>query len=217
MTALAEPTTAPADAEAPPATLPGWLLRQAADRPKQVAIRVKELGRWREISWAEYADRVQSVGRALLFQGVKPGDRVALASDNRVEWLIADLAVQGLGAVTVGVSVLSDGPELVGMLEQTGSKVILVEDEEQFDKVMESRDRLSLDRVVVIDPRGIERLDDPASSYEALEALGSLDAVRAREADVDAWRNTVNDLDPNAVATIVFTPGTAQEPRGVRS
>ncbi len=215
MTALAESAAAPAPAEDAPATLPGWLLSHAATRPKQVALRVKELGRWCEISWDEYAERVQAVGRGLLHMGVKSGDRIALVSDNRAEWLIVDLAVQGLGAVTVGVPVTSDAPELAARIAQVRADVVVVEDEEQFDKLMESRDQLSLRHVIVIDPRGIERLDDPASSFEALEALGSREALEAREGDVGAWARGVQELDPGGVATIAFTPGTAGDPKGV--
>jgi long-chain acyl-CoA synthetase len=70
---------------APPSTLPGWLLQHASDRPRDVAVRVKELGRWREITWAAYAERVASVGRALSHHGVGVGDRILLISENRPE------------------------------------------------------------------------------------------------------------------------------------
>jgi long-chain acyl-CoA synthetase len=215
VTAVAEPTAAPAPTDAGPTTLPGWLLAHAEQQPNHVAIRVKELGRWREITWAEYAERVQAVGRALLHQGLKAGDRVAIVSDNRAEWLIVDLAVQGLGAVSVGIPVTGDPSELAAMIERTHSDVVVVEDEEQFDKLMETSGRVSPRQIVVVDPRGIERLDSPSGSFEALEALGSRDAIEARKGDLDAWRRTVAELDPSSVATIVFTPGVAHEPKGV--
>ncbi|MEX0665625.1 MAG: AMP-binding protein [Acidimicrobiia bacterium] len=213
---MTEPIPAGAEVVAEPTSLPGWLLRQAETRPKAVALRVKELGRWLEISWAEYAGRVASVGRALVHQGVGTGDRVAIVSDNRVEWLLTDLAVQGLGAVSVGLFETSDAAELASLIERAGVTVAIVENEEQFDKLVEVADRVALRHLVIIDPRGIQRLEGPASSFEALEALGNPEAVQLRAGDVRSWQTLVGALDPDAVATIVFTPGTCGDSKGVQ-
>jgi long-chain acyl-CoA synthetase len=176
-------------------------------------MRVKELGRWREITWAEYTSRVASVGRALLHLGVQRGDRVAIVSDNRPEWLITDLAVQGLGAATVGLFVTSPAAELAAMARRAGVAVAIVEDEEQFDKLSEVQDQVSLRHLIVIDPRGIQRLEAPASSFEALEALGGPEAVAIRDGDLRAWEAQVATLADDEAATIVFTPGTTGEPK----
>ncbi|HXV94516.1 MAG TPA: AMP-binding protein, partial [Pseudonocardia sp.] len=91
------------DAGGHAATLPHLLLRHAAERPGAVALRRKIRGRWEETTWAGYAARVAAVAGGLRALGVGPGDRVAVHAENRPEWLIADLAVQGLGAQTVGI------------------------------------------------------------------------------------------------------------------
>ncbi len=206
----------PSAVEATPSSLPAWLLHQAATRSRATALRTKELGRWREASWADYAERVAGIGRALMHMGVKSGDRVAILSDNRAEWLATDLAVQGIGAATVALYVTSPASEIGALLQQANVEVVIVEDEEQFDKVLEVSDQLSLRHVVVIDPRGIRRLDDPASSFESLEALGSLEAVQMRSGDVNAWRSSVAALDPSSVATVIFTPATTGNPKGAQ-
>jgi long-chain acyl-CoA synthetase len=175
---------------------------------------VKELGRWRELTWADYAARVAAVGSALMHLGVKSGDRVAIVSDNRPEWLITDLAVQGIGAATVGLFVTSPPAELAAMMRRAGVEVAIVEDEEQFDKVSEMQDQVKLEHLIVVDPRGIQRLDAPASSFEALEALGSLDAVALREGDPRGWEHQVGTLTGEGIATVAFTPGTTGEPKG---
>jgi non-ribosomal peptide synthetase component E (peptide arylation enzyme) len=79
------------------------LLRRAAEFGTRVALRHNELSRWREYTWEEYATRTARIGTALLALGVQRGDRVAIHSENRPEWVMTDLAVQGIGAASVGV------------------------------------------------------------------------------------------------------------------
>jgi long-chain acyl-CoA synthetase len=215
MSTIAEPAPAMADgAPGTASTLPGLLLAQASARPRATAIRVKHLGRWQETSWAEYAERVAGIGRALMHMGVSAGDHVAIVSDNRAEWPMIDLAVQGIGAATVAVYNTSPAGELAALLKHAAVEVAVVEDEEQLDKLIEVQSQLSLRHIFVIDPRGIRRLDDPASGFEALEALGNRQAVEMREGDLQSWAKSVEALDPTTVATVIFTPATAGTPKG---
>ncbi|MFP5579861.1 MAG: AMP-binding protein [Acidimicrobiia bacterium] len=103
MTATLErdlPAAAPGGA---PRTLPALLAVRAGETPDRVALRSKELGRWVETTWSGYAERVARIAAGLRELGVQPGDKVSVHSENRIEWLLADLAVQGMGAVTVGI------------------------------------------------------------------------------------------------------------------
>ena len=213
MSAPVAETPAPGIASGP-TTLPAWLLLQAELRPKAIAMRVKELGRWREISWAEHATRVESVGRGLLNAGVGRGDHVFLLSENRPEWVVTDLAVQGLGAVTVGVFPSTPAAEVGPLLERSRARIAVVEDEEQLDKLLALREGTALERIVVIDTRGIRSLEDPASSFEALEAIGSREAVELRSGPIDEWRTAVGSLAADDVALVAFTPGTSGDPKG---
>ena len=197
-----------------PTSLPTWLLFHAELRPRAIAMRVKELGRWREISWLEHANRVETVGRALAGFGVGRGDRVLLVSENRPEWVVTDLATQGLGAATVGVFPTMPAEEVGPLLARCGARIAIVEDEEQLDKLLEIRAGTALERIFVIDTRGIRLLEDPASSFEALEAFGTADAVTVRSGDVGVWRAAVAGLAGDDVAAIAFTPGTSGEPKG---
>src|SRR5690554_6951739 len=78
------------------------LLRRRRDE-SGVAHRVKRLGLWHEISWREYATGVTELAAWLVARGLQTGDRVALLGENCPEWLVADLAIQSAGAVSVGV------------------------------------------------------------------------------------------------------------------
>ncbi|HEY3097227.1 MAG TPA: AMP-binding protein [Acidimicrobiia bacterium] len=206
--------TRPAPTAGAAATLPAMLLRHADTRAKDVALRVKRLGRWEEITWGEYENRVERVGLGLRELGVGAGDTVAVLAENRPEWLFADLGTQGIGAITVGVYPTNAESEVAHVLADSRSKVVIVEDEEQFDKTLLVRDQLpQLEKIVVIDTRGIRSLEDPATmSLEELEVIGD---QRVRSAP-GAWRDAVAALPGGReVAIVVYTSGVAGPPQGV--
>ena len=197
-----------------PATLPAMLVRNADGRARDVALRVKRFGRWEEMTWSDYERRATRVGLALRELGVGTGDRVAVLSDNRPEWLFADLGTQGVGGVTLGVYPTSSESEVAHVLGDSVSKIVIVEDEEQLDKVLLVRDQLPhLEKIVVIDTRGIRSLEDPATmSLDELEALGD----QRFQHSPREWRDSVASLPGGPdVAIIVYTSGAAGPPQGV--
>jgi long-chain acyl-CoA synthetase len=190
-------------------TLPGQLLRIAASRPNDVALRKKVLGRWKEYTWRHYADRAARVGLGLLELGVEAGQTVSIQSENRPSWLIADLGIQGIGAVTVGIYPTSPAAEVHYLMEHSESVVLIAEDEEQLDKVLDVRDKLpNLRHIVVIDTRGVRQLDDPMiMTFAELEKLGE-------HRSLDEWTQRVEAVEPTSTAIIVYTSGTTGPPKG---
>lgn len=187
-------------------TLPARLLELAATAPTRVAFRRKRLGLWEETTYADYARRVAAIGLGLLDLGVGLGDRIAIQSDNRPEWLLTDLAVQGIGAVTVGVYPTSPPAELAHVLADSGSTVFVAEDEEQLDKVLAVRDRLpDLRHVVVVDAPVV--LDPTVTTFASVEATGAAQPAASFEARVSV-------LDPGRCAIVVYTSGTTGPPKG---
>ncbi|WKW11721.1 AMP-binding protein [Pseudogemmatithrix spongiicola] len=203
-------TTMAAPVSAALRTLPARVLHWARVKPGRLALRHRELGLWREYSWREYAERVAQTGLGLRALGVGAGDRVAIIGDNRPEWLFADLGVQGIGAVVVGVYATSPAEEVHYVLEHSGSAVVIVEDEEQLDKVLAVRDRLpALRDVILIEPRGAAHhlADGRAMTFEALLARGAAAPVTEFEASVAS-------LDPSDAAVLIYTSGTTGAPKG---
>jgi long-chain acyl-CoA synthetase len=190
-------------------SLPALLLERAGERPDAVALRHKQRGRWREWSWAEYAERAARTGLGLRALGVRPGDRVGIHSENRPAWLLADLGAQGVGAISVGVYPTSPAAEVEYVLGHCGARVLVCEDEEQLDKAIEVRERLpDLERIVLIDPRGVVVEDDPmVLTFEELERLGG-------EAKLEEYEQSVQSIKASDAGIMVYTSGTTGPPKG---
>jgi long-chain acyl-CoA synthetase len=197
-------------AAAPVQTLPALLRQNAARLRHRVALRHKDLGLWREYTWAEYADRVARVGLGLAALGVEPGERIAILGENRPEWLWADLGAQGIGAIVVGVYSTSPAPEVEYILDHAGCVVAIVEDEEQLDKLLEVRERLPLLRhIILIEPRGARAWLESGAAVPFDQLLQP-----AAAADIATFWGRVDALEPDAVAIIVYTSGTTGPPKG---
>jgi len=190
-------------------SLPAKLFEHAQIRSNNVAIRHKKFGIWREFTWGEYFDIVKSVSFGLYELGVREGDKVAIHSENRPEWVFADLGAQTLGSVSVGIYPTSPAAEVEYLLSHSEASVLIVEDEEQLDKALEAWDRLEkLQKIVVIDPRGVNTIDDPRIiTFQELLDLG--DSV-----DGQSFEKMIQTIVPSETAIIVYTSGTTGPPKG---
>ena len=193
------------------ATIVSRIRDWAAATPDKVALREKRFGVWRPITWAEYWESVQTVAHALLALGVNPGDRVAVHSENRPEWLITDAATVAIRAATVGLYPTNPAPEVDYLLSNSGAKVLLAEDQEQLDKALASTSP-DLETIVYVEPRGIVGHYDDARlmSWPALLDLGAAH----RTEHPGAVEAVMAAADPADIATLVYTSGTTGPPKG---
>ncbi|MFO1218683.1 MAG: AMP-binding protein [Burkholderiaceae bacterium] len=191
--------------------LPQQLQRWAQSEPEAVALRQKEHGVWRPVTWREYADRSRWFGLGLLKLGLEPGQNVAVLSENREEWVFAQLGVAMVGGVTAGVYPTSPAHEIEYLLTLAEAPVIVCEDQEQLDKVLEVRERLpQLHTLVVIDPRGLRRYSrDGIHEFHDVVTMG-----RAFEkADPTGAAAATRGPAPDDIGLIVFTSGSTGRPK----
>jgi long-chain acyl-CoA synthetase len=205
---VSEITPASASAD----TLPGLLKAWAQSSPDRVALRNKDLGLWQEITWSSYYRQVERTAHAMADLGVGPGDHVAILSDNRPEWVYADLAAQALGARSVGVYQTNPPDDVAYVLKHSRSRLLFCEDQEQVDKAVAiAADTPTVERVVVFDPRGTRRYTD-----ERLMSWASLmeEGERLRGDRPDWVGERIDALDPGAPSMVVYTSGTTGPPKG---
>ena len=203
-------TTAPQTG--PTRTLVTMVRERAEKQPDLVAMRVKRLGIWQDITWAEYADTVSLVGHALLSLGIEPGDRVAVHSENRPEWLFSDLGTIAVRGITVGLYPTNPPAEVSYLLRDSGSRILVAEDQEQVDKALEvEADCPELEWIVYLEPRGVASMDHP----KLMSWTDFVERGRGhREANPDALDALAAAAKPSDVVTLVYTSGTTGPPKG---
>ena len=185
---------------------------RAAEQADGVAMREKSLGIWRETTWAEYWDAVETVAHGLVALGIKPGDRVAIHAENRPEWITADAACVAVRAICMGLYPTNPSAEVQYLLHNSGSKILIAEDQEQVDKALEVIDSLpELERIVYIEPRGVDVYDDPRlMSWDELLRLGASHKV----ANPSAVNQRMSEVEPDDIAYLIYTSGTTGPPKG---
>ncbi|KPK62301.1 MAG: hypothetical protein AMS21_07835, partial [Gemmatimonas sp. SG8_38_2] len=187
------------------------LFLEAVDTYKKPdALKFRKDGAWHSISHDEFYSEVKRAALGLAALGVGPGDRVAILSENRPEWLISDFACVMLGAISVPFYPVLPADQVGYLLRDSESKVILVSTAAQLRKLRELRDDTSsLEHVVSYDPPGDG--EPGVTSFDELLALGG-DA----EADIsdDEYRERALATDPHHVLTIIYTSGTTGRPKG---
>ena len=187
-------------------TIPELFLARADKDPERIFAYRKEADRWVGHTWAESRRELEALVAGLASLGVARGDRVGILSETRAEWSGADAAILFLGGVTVGAYATSTGDQVRYLLEHSGTRVIFVEDATQWDKVHPFAAELDLS-VVSFDPvPGAPEVAD----FEALQDRGR----ERREQQPVALETLAGQVQPDDLATIVYTSGTTGPPKG---
>ena len=209
-----QPQASPPAGEGAGPTTVTTLARDWARRsPQQVAMREKDFGIWQEYTWAETWDLIETAAHGLLELGVEVGDRVAIHSEDRPEWVILDLATVAVRGVTVGLYPTNPIAEVEYLMGDCTPVVFFAEDQEQADKVLEvpMETAASVRRIIYTEPRGFGDYDDPRLLFwDTFLEMGR----RHREAHPGAVGECMAAASDSDVMTLVYTSGTTGPPKG---
>lgn len=136
-------------------TLPRLLVENARKYGDRVALREKELGIWRTVSWRRYHRATAEFAAGLESLGFGPDDILMLIGDNRPEWLWSQIAIQSLGGMSLGLYQDSPGDEIAHVFETTEARVVVAEDQEQVDKILSIRPELPHLKYVIFHDRAV--------------------------------------------------------------
>ncbi|QKS01704.1 long-chain fatty acid--CoA ligase [Sphingomonas sp. CL5.1] len=180
---------------------------RAAEQGDAPFLWAKRDGAWRATSWAEAARQVASLATALRANGLQPGDRVMLVSENRPEWCISDLAIMAAGCVTVPTYTTNTERDHAHIIENSGARAVIVSSQKLADVVMRAVVRTTHAEIVI-------GIDHPRLRQAGITCLDWNEMTAAHPAD-PATIAAEADFAREDLACIIYTSGTGGAPRGV--
>ena len=190
--------------------LVSMFLARAGEKGNEPFLWAKREGAWQSISWAEAARQVANLAASLKRIGLEPGDRVALVSENRPEWLIADLGIMAAGCVTVPTYTTNTTRDHAHILGNSAARGVIVSNQKLAKSLIPAVLTSSECHHII----GIE--DIRSGQTPDWVTVHHWNELVAGKADVDALREREKAVGRDDLACIIYTSGTGGAPRGVQ-
>jgi long-chain acyl-CoA synthetase len=193
-------------------TLPK-LFRESTKRwDQKVAHREKDYGIWLSYTWAEFYDNARLIGLGLLSLGLKRGEVVSILSEDNKEWLYTDLGVQSVGGIASGVYTTDSASQLKYLVNDSDSRFLFLENDEQLDKYLSVRDDMpGLSWVIIYDRDGLHGFaDDKVIFLDDLYRLGR----EFLKQHPNRFEEEIANSSAKDTAILVYTSGTTGPPKG---
>src|SRR5678815_5744168 len=191
-------------------SVPGLILGAVLHHNKQDALNYREDGKWFNITATTFVERVRSATLGLASLGVRPGDRIALLSENRPEWSIADLAILSLGAINVPIYTTQALDQVDYILSDSGARALFVSTRRLYKHVLPVLSKRAMEHVIFFETDVADDVEH-GISLDKLEQNGR-ELAQQRPGAFEAYLQSVR---PDDLATIIYTSGTTGEPKGV--
>ncbi|WP_406645705.1 AMP-dependent synthetase/ligase [Aliisedimentitalea scapharcae] len=185
---------------------------RCADLRDRTAHREKDFGIWKSYSWHSYWDHAKWIGLGLMALGLKRGEVVSILSEDNKEWLYADMGIQSVGGIASGVYTTDSAHQLAYLINDSDSRFLFVENDEQLDKYLEIQDQVpGLARVIIMDRDGLHDLRHDKCVF--IDEL--YDTGRAYEAENrGVFEAEIEKSQPGDTALLIYTSGTTGMPKG---
>lgn len=192
-------------------SVPDMLRSNAVKHGNRLALKYRNQGPFVTLTYAAYYERALMVTRGLVKMNVKPGDRIAILSENRAGWVIADMGILSAGAITVPIYPTNTPEQIEYAINHSGARIIFVSGKFQYTKLLKVREKIPGLELVVSFERFLGESSLQVTTFYQLSEIDSPITPEERnglEAGIDL-------INPNDILTLIYTSGTTGVPKGV--
>lgn len=179
-----------------------------ADRP---AISFKKSGAYITLNYQQFYSRILMTARGLRKAGMQPGDRVAIFSENRAGWVIADLGIQSAQGISVPIYATNTGTQAAYVINHSGSKIVFVSDRHQYEKLLAVRDQIPQVEMVISFERFLGERNLPVHTLYQLSEI----SYPIQDKEKQQIEDQIDLIDSEDLITVIYTSGTTGIPKGV--
>ena len=189
-----------------------WKLR-CEELRANTAHREKKLGIWSSYSWTHFYECSRLIGLALMSMGLQRGEVVSILSEDNKEWIYTDLAIQSIGGICSGVYPTDSARQLTFLVNDSKSKFLFLENDEQLDKYLSAADQMpDLLKVIVYEKDGLGDFHDPRVMFlDELYKIGETELKKSK----DSFEYSIEEGCSDDTAILIYTSGTTGDPKGV--